>query len=258
MIYVTGDTHASFERFYHTGALRRLTKQDYVIVCGDFGGIWYGDQRQERTLDRLAKLPFTLLFTDGNHENYDLLEQYPVTDWHGGRVQVIRESILHLMRGELYTIEDKTFFVMGGAACHDLWNGVLDPADPDFVARFRYLRQRRAFFRVKGASWWPQEVPTQAELDHGWETLQAHGLQADVILTHCAPTGVQREIKRILNNDTYPENRLTDFLEQVHSQCAYRTWVLGHYHHEMRFGRLNVLYHRVLPIEALLEAETAT
>lgn len=29
--------------------------------------------------------PFTTLFVDGNHENFDLLNAYPVENWHGGK-----------------------------------------------------------------------------------------------------------------------------------------------------------------------------
>lgn len=37
MIYVTGDTHSDFNRF---SIQDKMTKYDYVIICGDFGGIW--------------------------------------------------------------------------------------------------------------------------------------------------------------------------------------------------------------------------
>ena len=254
MIYLTGDTHARFSRLIHSKPLRTLTREDTVIICGDFGGIWYADERQARALNRLGRLPFTLVFLDGNHENYDLLETYPTAPWHGGTVQVIRENVLHLMRGEMYEIEGRRFFAMGGAACHDLWNGVLDPEAPDFVERFRYLRSRGAFFRVKGASWWPQEVPSEEELEHGRETLRANNMEADVILTHCAPNAVQQQIKRILQNDTYPENRLTRFLEEVRTQCSYRAWFCGHYHHEMDFDRLHVLYEPIHPLDEYLDS----
>ena len=41
MIYITGDTHADFSRLdiskFQIQA--KMTKDDYVIICGDFGGI---------------------------------------------------------------------------------------------------------------------------------------------------------------------------------------------------------------------------
>ena len=42
MIYITGDTHSDFSRFTENQFLiqSEMTKNDYVIICGDFGGVW--------------------------------------------------------------------------------------------------------------------------------------------------------------------------------------------------------------------------
>lgn len=43
MIYITGDTHGEFGRRFNTQNFpeqKPMTKDDYVIICGDFGGIW--------------------------------------------------------------------------------------------------------------------------------------------------------------------------------------------------------------------------
>ncbi len=244
MVLITGDTHGRFDRLMTLRSLRAggLRRGDCLIICGDFGGVWFADGQQERVLDQLARLPYTVLFADGNHENFDCLETYPVTDWNGGRVQVIRRNVLHLMRGEIYEIEGKSYFVLGGAASHDLWNGVLDPASPDFIERYRALRRRGAFFRVKGASWWPQELPSEEELARAWVNLQTHGMAVDVVITHCAPTAVQDMIARKLQNDTYVPNLLTDFLQLVWNTCQFGAWYCGHYHREMKIGRLRVLH----------------
>ena len=77
MIYATGDTHGNFERFReeYFPEQTSMTKDDYVIVCGDFGGVWDGGRQEQTRLDRLEQLPFTLLFVSGNHENFDLLAE---------------------------------------------------------------------------------------------------------------------------------------------------------------------------------------
>ena len=89
MIFVTGDCHGNFERFKpeYFPEQAQMTKRDIVICAGDFGGVWFGDGRDEAALDWLESLPFTLAFVCGNHENYDALERYPVDDWHGGMQQ---------------------------------------------------------------------------------------------------------------------------------------------------------------------------
>ena len=44
MIYATGDTHGNFQRFApeHFPEQAGMTKEDYMIICGDFGGVWAG------------------------------------------------------------------------------------------------------------------------------------------------------------------------------------------------------------------------
>ena len=56
-------------------------------------------------LDWLERLPFTLAFVCGNHENYDALARYPVAEWRGGKVHCIRPHVLHLMRGQIFELE---------------------------------------------------------------------------------------------------------------------------------------------------------
>ncbi len=99
MIFVTGETHGDFTRFSVDifPGQKNMTKDDYVIICGDFG-IWDDSKRERYWLQWLDEKPFTTLFVDGNHENFDLLASCPFTDWHGGKVQHIRDSVIHLMR----------------------------------------------------------------------------------------------------------------------------------------------------------------
>ena len=83
MVYLTGDTHGELDRFKH-GKLRWLGKRDVVLVLGDFGFVWDGSKAEQKKLDWLRKRPYTLLFLDGSHENYDLLAQYPTVELFGG------------------------------------------------------------------------------------------------------------------------------------------------------------------------------
>ncbi len=83
MIYITGDCHRNFERFNTENfpEQKEMTKDDYVIICGDFGGVWDKDvsgKEEAWWLNWLEKKPFTTLFVDGNHENFDRLYSYPI------------------------------------------------------------------------------------------------------------------------------------------------------------------------------------
>ena len=249
MIYLTGDTHGRFGRFqpglYGQPALKA---GDTVIICGDFGGLWKGDEHEERQLDRLAALPCTILFADGNHENYDLLDAYPVTEWQGGRVQALRPDLLHLLRGQIYEIEGRSFFVMGGAESHDIRNGILDMDAPDFERRYARMRNAGKFFRVKGLSWWERELPSEEELQEGLRNLRKHGNRVDYIISHCAPSGLQEALMRLLNNYSYPDNALTQYLQTLSETVDFTAWFCGHYHRQLSAGKYHVLSETIIPL----------
>lgn len=52
MIWATGDCHGNFERFRpeYFPEQAQMTKDDVVVVTGDFGGIWFGDARDDEAL----------------------------------------------------------------------------------------------------------------------------------------------------------------------------------------------------------------
>ena len=74
-IWITGDCHGDFNRFATKNfpQLKGMGRDDYVIITGDHGGVWSGEQVDRHKLDWLEDKPFTTLFVDGNHENFDLL-----------------------------------------------------------------------------------------------------------------------------------------------------------------------------------------
>ena len=111
MIWVTGDTHGDWihrVNMYSFPEQREMSKDDYVIILGDFG-IWRDSPQQRWYLNWLEEKHFTTLFIDGNHENYDILDSYPVEEWHGGKVHFIKPSIIHLMRGQVFDIDGLKF-----------------------------------------------------------------------------------------------------------------------------------------------------
>ena len=67
-IFATGDTHWNFERFrpeyFPEG--QELTKKDVVLQLGDFGGVWFGDKRDDEALDNLlqTELPEAELYLE--------------------------------------------------------------------------------------------------------------------------------------------------------------------------------------------------
>lgn len=228
MIYATGDTHGSFQRFQaeifpeQTG----MTRDDYVIICGDFGGVWDGSKKEKRNLDWLESLPFTTLFVSGNHENFDRLARYPVEEWCGGKIQHIRPHVIHLTRGQVFELQGHTFFTMGGASSHDIDYGILDPKAEDFEEQYWMLRRMGVPFRVNHRSWWRQELPSEAEYAEARRSLEQADYQVDYIITHCAPNSIED----IVGEGGYVHDRLTGFLEEVKEKVSFHQWLFGHYH----------------------------
>ena len=131
MIYITGDTHGDWISRLNENSFpeqKTMTKNDFVIILGDFG-IWNNSKREKCNLDWLEQRSFTTLFISGNHDNYDILDHLETKTWHGGKVNYIRHSVLHLNRGKIYNIQGKSFFCFGGASSHDIKDGVLEPGD---------------------------------------------------------------------------------------------------------------------------------
>lgn len=227
MVYITGDTHGDVSRLgEECPPISDLGKNDTVIICGDFGLVWSGQSRETFMLDWLAERPFTILFVDGNHENFDMLSTYPITEWNGGKVQAIRPNVLHLMRGQVFTIEGKTFFTMGGASSHDIDDGILEPDDPHFYEKKKRLDAVYGMYRVNHHSWWKEEVPSPEEMDEGRTNLAAHGWAVDYIITHCCPSS----IVSIIGGGRYDTDVLTDYFDEINAKCQYKTRYFGHYH----------------------------
>ena len=183
MIYVTGDTHGELSRFSEScmPGESKWTKDDKLIICGDFGFVWHnrtniaGYKINQDALDSLEKRPYEILFVDGNHENFDELYKYPVTEKYGNEVHKIRKNIYHLQRGRIYTIEGKTFFTFGGAYSID-----------------------KPMRRV-GFSWWEQELPTNAEYHLASNSLKSANFAVDYIISHTAPRTIIPRFTQIVS-----------------------------------------------------------
>ena len=169
-VWITGDIHGNPVRltknsFYEQKEFTGNKDENIVIICGDFGLVWNRDgenANEKYRLDLLENKPFTTVFVDGNHENHIRLATYPVKEWNGGKVHEIRPHVLHLMRGEVFDIEDKKFFAFGGASSHDIQDGILDYEDKDWREQAITLdKNGKYMYRVKGLTWWKEELPNE-------------------------------------------------------------------------------------------------
>ena len=251
MIFVTGDTHGDYTRFKTDifPEQKEMTKTDFVVICGDFG-IWDTSNQSKYWFDWLEKKSFTTLFVDGNHENYDILNNYPIEKWKGGNVHFIRPSVIHLMRGQLFEIAGKRIFTMGGASSHDISDGILEPEGPNFKKKKALLdKQGKYMYRINHRSWWQEELPGEAEYAAARSTLEFCGWKVDYIFTHCAPSSVLE----FLGDGIYKPDALTDFHEEVCQRCEFDYWFFGHYHENRHIERKYVLlYEQIIELPAQL------
>ena len=228
-IFLTGDTHGRFERFSAEASPlgKELTKKDYVIILGDWGGIWSQTETKNENywLKWLDEKPWTTLFIDGNHENYDRLNTYEITKWCGGDVQFIRPSIIHLLRGQVYNIDRTTFYTMGGASSHDIKDGILEIGDPRIK---QWSRDYTKLFRINRLSWWKEELPNDSDFFTGNTNLQNVNYKVDYILSHSPSTTEQ--VLMCGGNGLYEPDRLTNYLDEVMAKTEFKRHYFGHLH----------------------------
>lgn len=247
MIYITGDTHGEINRFSNNSFYeqKEMTKEDYVIILGDFGVVWdwQGESEYERYwLDWLEQKPFTTLFIDGNHENHDRLDEMPVEEWHGGKVHKIRPSIIHLMRGQVYDIEGLKIFSFGGASSHDIRDGILEPDDRRIQ---KWKNDYDKLFRINKRSWWERELPTEEEMEEGRNNLEKVNWKVDFVLTHCASASTTV----LLGGGEYDQDILTRYLQELQEKLTYRKWFFGHHHLDKQINAEEIcLYEQIVRV----------
>lgn len=222
MIYVTGDTHGDINRFKKR-ELKKLTNKDYIIVCGDFGFIWDESESEKENLEFLKSQKYTILFVDGTHENFDLLENYPTVDFKSGKATKIADNIYHLRRGEIYSIGGKFIFTFGGGVSSDLQQ-IMDYS-----------------------AWFEQELPTENEMIQAVTKLKSWNCEVDYIITH--ETTATNKHKIWHNCETNPVN---DFLEQLSSEVRYEKWFFGNLHVDFAVNDKDfAVFEEIIPIDAV-------
>ena len=254
IIYITGDCHAEFNRF-NTRFFpdqKQMTRDDFVIICGDFAGVWdykMSSSNENYWLNWLNDKPFTTLFVDGNHENHERLKEFPRVKFHGGMAHKIRQNVYHLMRGYVFDFEGKKFFAFGGAQSHDIQDGILRLEDYDTLGDLAKDYNRRTkkgeMLRIDKLSWWKDELPTRAEMERGIENLKKVNFKVDFVITHCPP----REICKWCGY--YDNDKLLDYFDKLLDMgLQFDEWWSGHLHRNeySLFRKYNIIFKEIVRI----------
>ena len=208
-LFVMGDTHGDIKNFVKLKEECDIRYGDSVVVCGDFGFIWEPKEKAMRIgggeywLDWLNRQKWTTFFIDGNHENFSRLKEYPVVEYNKAKVHEIRNSVFHIMRGEVIELEGYKIFCYGGARSVD------------------------RVYREPGVSWWPEEIPSKEEYENAILNLRKNNNEVDYIITHEMPDLYCKEFYGTRYTKGYrTAYELNDFLRM----CSYKKWFCGHHH----------------------------
>jgi hypothetical protein len=196
-----GDWHGISS--YADRMLQTLPDEVQVVLhTGDFGY-----QFDPRMLDEYQasaeKSGVTIMFVDGNHENFDELGAYPIDPDLG--VRVLRCNVWHLPRGTRWQWCGLEFLALGGAPSVD------------------------KAWRNPGTSWWPQETITQDDAHKA-----VAGGRADVMICHDTPAGY--EIPGLMPPGTFPTVALVEadahreLLRSIVDEVQPAFLWHGHYH----------------------------
>lgn len=275
-IWVTGDIHGSIDiaklsyRRWPEGRL--LTRDDFVIIAGDFGMPWSGSNDELYWLDWLNNRPWTTLYVDGNHECFPYLEDLPVTERWGGKVQAYPEypNIIRLMRGQVFDLPNVPRAPVNegdqppaspsapglavpapDAPPAPATTSPASPVSPTWrIFTMGGADSHDKGWRTPGWSWFPEELPSWDEYAEAERNLQAADWQVDLVISHCCAT-------RWLPADSRAEGITTDALttwfDDIEDRLSFRMWLFGHCHTDlMPDARHRALYRNIVSVDDLL------
>jgi predicted phosphodiesterase len=195
MIYLLSDLHESTNFKALNDYLSEDHSNDLLIILGDIGLKFRDTEENEKFTQYFLSIKCPVAFIDGNHENYQYIYSYPVEEWNGGLVHRLSENIVHLMRGQTYDINGKSFFAFGGCKSSEKW-------------------------KAEGL-WYPEEEATEEEYEYAYENLKKRNNKVDYILTHkyC-----------IDRHDPYLVQGLFNLTKFIDKNVDFKYWYFGHSH----------------------------
>jgi predicted phosphodiesterase len=198
-VLVAGDTHGNLPHFRSLIDVAKREGCQRIVQVGDFG-YWPHYAPFHEQVNRLAmEAGVTVYWLDGNHENFDALEEAINTE--APSPQQMLAELWYLPRGCTWEWDGCRFMALGGAYS----------IDKDY--------------RVEGQSWWPQELLTTPQV------VRAMGRgPVNVLFTHDAPEGVCPIISNVYKGDEISRGNRLGVSAVVHTLRP-RLLVHGHYHH---------------------------
>lgn len=228
MIFITGDTHGKFNRIYDfCNSHDNLTRKDVMIILGDAGINYFGDERDIQKKQKLSSLPITLFCIHGNHEMRPSgLLPYKEKLWQNGVVYVEDSypNLLFAKDGEIFKLNGRNAIVIGGAYS----------IDKDYRLMWGYR-------------WFEDEQPSDEIKAYVLNQLETIDWNVDTVLTHTCP--IQYEPKEVFLpgvEQSSVDKSTEQWLGHIEKKLSYRKWYCGHYHTDKDVDKLQFLYKNIV------------
>ena len=235
MVYYIGDIHGSKYEVTRFCKRMNLTRSDTIVLLGDVGANYYGNERDLELKRGLARLKPTFLCIHSNHEMRPAsLPGYITKIWNGGSVWYEEEypNILFARDGEIFELNGAKHLVIGGAYSVDKW------------------------YRLHhGYGWWEDEQPSAEIKAYVEKQIQAHPI--DIVLSHTCPYKY-RPIEAFLpmiDQDTVDEST-EEWLDSIEESLDYKAWLCGHWHNDKRIDRMHFLYHQFEALDQIVRSSS--
>ena len=275
MHYITGDIHGNYVDLREKVKKNNLTKDDVLIVLGDFCANYWLTLRDHGFKSKATRLGPTIFAIHGNHEERpESISTYKEKEWNGGIVFYEEEypNILFAKDGEIYNIDGKDVFVCGGAYSVDkyyrAWRGLmLFPFHTDAdIEKMQIIEDIVKGKKVSAGDkkkvdayidklssgiiyWWKNEQPSAETKAKCEAKLAERGWKVDVILTHTSPEKFEPKEMFLKNIDQNIVDKSTElWLNSIEEKTEYGMWYAGHYHTNKRVNeKFQFLFEDVVP-----------
>lgn len=230
MVYYTGDIHGDPGALVSFAEENGLAEKDILVILGDVGANYYGDQRDRRCKDDLARIKPSILCIHGNHERRpETISTYRQKEWNGGTVwyEERHPSLLFAKDGEIFDLEGTQHLVIGGAYSVD-----------------KYYRLERGYL------WFPDEQPSEETKAYVEEQVSKHGFE--IIISHTCPFKYE-PIEAFLPaiNQSMVDDSTERWLDEIEEKASYKAWLCGHWHIDKRVDKMRFLFHDVVTLEMI-------
>lgn len=241
--YITGDKHRNFKDVERFCRQMNTRKKDVLIILGDAGFNYFGDERDEMLKKAVSELNITLFCIHGNKENRpENVGTYGIRSFCGGRVyyEPRYPGILFAIDGEVYSFQGKKYIAVGGA---------------ESIDKNICIANNKPYFDDETPS---EEIKSTVE-----EKLLAMKHRVYGVLSHTCPErfvpsemflSTKKKIpgympgKEAKLYTPHIERETEKWLDTIYDTLSFHEWFCGHYHVDKEIDDITMMYNEIRPL----------